>query len=644
MAQRELATTTRDGHGQRHRVPAPPRLGTGAGYGLAVALPLLAYAVQRGAPHLFDATPFLMLSLAPPAVAWLAGGWPAVVATVFASVLGGIFVHGSGGPGTAAGVLFASFPFLPSAAIGATLGWLVRVGFEERERSAQALLESEQLYRTLFELSPYGVALMAPDGRFSAFNTAAHEGLGYTRDEFSRLTVGDLEAEEDPAELRRHIEAIQATGAGDFVGHHRTKSGEVRERRVQVRTVTIRDQKLQLTTWLDETDRRRLEEQLAESQKLESVGRLAGGVAHDFNNLLTVVICCTEAMREDQAAGRRVAPEDVEAIRGAGERARQLTRQLLAFARRQIVVPEVLDLNGIVVGSERLLGRVLGEDVALTTRLAPDLWPVRCDPAQVEQVILNLAVNARDAMPDGGHLEIATANVTVRGSPPLPTLSDGDWIRLTVRDSGTGMSPEVKSHLFEPFFTTKPRGRGTGLGLATVYGIVRQSGGHIGVDSDPARGSTFEIYLPRGTATGPVRPPPVEEAAPRFGGNVLLVEDDAAVLEVASRALREGGFRVLAAGGAGDAMELAARSPGPVDVLVTDVVMPGVNGKTLAEELRRRRPDLKVLYVSGYPDEILGRHGVLEPGVELLAKPFTPEVLVARVGALMSGPSGPPPR
>ncbi|MEY2668588.1 MAG: hypothetical protein RJA59_1226, partial [Pseudomonadota bacterium] len=511
-------------------------------------------------------------------------------------------------------------------------------------RSAQALRESEQLYRTLFELSPYGVALMEPDGRFSAFNTSAHEGLGYTREEFARLTVADLEAEEDPDEIRRHIETIQSTGADDFVGHHRTKSGEVRERRVQVRTVTIRDRKVQLTTWFDDTERRSLEERLAESQKLESIGRLAGGVAHDFNNLLTVVICCTEAMREDQAAGRRIDPEDVEAIRGAGERARQLTRQLLAFARRQIVVPEVLDLNGIVAGSERLLGRVLGEDVALTTRLAPDLWTVRCDPAQVEQVILNLAVNARDAMPDGGRLEISTANVAVHGNPPLPTLTDGDWVRLTLRDSGTGMSPEVKSHLFEPFFTTKPRGRGTGLGLATVYGIVRQSGGHIGVDSDPARGSTFEIYLPRGTAAAPARPPAVEEPASRFGGNVLLVEDDAAVREVASRALREGGFQVLAAGGAGDAMELAARSPGPVDVLVTDVVMPGVNGKTLAEELRRRRPDLRVLYVSGYPDEILGRHGVLEPGVELLAKPFTPDALVARVGALMSGSSAPSPR
>jgi len=635
--------TPSGGHGQRHRIPTPPHLGVLAAYGLALALPLLAFAIQRAAPGLFERTPFLLLALGLPVIGWAAGPRPSVVAVVWSSLLGWLFLFLSADPTHRSGAIFAALAFVPVAALVAFLGSLVRWGFQEREQSAQALREGEHLYRTLFDLSPYGVALMAPDGRFVAFNTAAHRDLGYTREEFTRLTVADLEAEEDPAELRRHIEAIQATGAGDFTGHHRTKSGEVRERRVQVRTVTIGDQVLQLTTWLDETERRRLEEQLAESQRLESVGRLAGGVAHDFNNLLTVVLCCTEAMREDLAAGRGVDPDDVEAVRGAGERARDLTRQLLTFARRQIVAPTVLDLNGVVAGSERLLRRVLGEDVTLSTRLAPGLWSVRCDPAQVEQVILNLAVNARDAMPDGGHLDIATANVPVEGAPPLPAMAAGDWVRLTLRDSGTGMSPEVKAHLFEPFFTTKAEGRGTGLGLATVYGIVKQSGGHIRVESDVASGSAFEIYLPRGPDTVLPGASRIEPRAARFSGSVLLVEDDAGVREVAARALREGGFLVLAAGGAGEAMELAARSPGPVDVLVTDVVMPGVNGKTLAEELRRRRPDLRVLFVSGYPDDIIGRHGVLEPGVEFLSKPFTPAALVARVGGLMTGASDPPP-
>ena len=624
-------------------MPAPPRLPAAVAYAVALAIPLVAFALQLGFPRLFEKTPFLLLSLAPPAVAWAAGGGPAVAAVVLSSVLGGLFLSRLGAVDPATGVLFSALPLLPASAVGGALGWLARLGFEERERSAHALRESENLYRTLFDLSPYGVALMAPDGRFVAFNASAHRDLGYTREEFTRLTVADLEAEEDPAEIRRHIDTIQASGADDFTGHHRTRSGEVRERRVQVRTVTIGDQVLQLTTWLDETERRRLEAQLAESQRLESVGRLAGGVAHDFNNLLTVVLCCTEGMREDLASGRPVDREDVEGIGVAGERARDLTRQLLAFARKQIVAPEVLDLNAIVGASERLLRRVLGEDVTLSTRLSPGLWRVRCDPAQVEQVILNLAVNARDAMPDGGRLQIETANVPAGGLPRLPDLAGADWVRLTVRDSGTGMSPEVKAHLFEPFFTTKPTGQGTGLGLATVYGIVKQSGGQIHVESDPARGTGFDVLLPRLMEEDVAAPGRVDGGAARFGGNVLLVEDDAGVREVAARALREGGFQVLDAGGAGDAMELATRSPGPVDVLVTDVVMPGMNGKALADELRRRRPALKVLFVSGYPDDIIGRHGVLDPGVEILPKPFTPAALVARVGALMSAASALPP-
>ncbi len=610
-------------------------------YAIAAGLPLFAFSIQLATPGLFESTPFLLLSLAPPIVAWAAGVGPAVASVILSALLGGLFLTRIGDVGPGIGVLVAAIPLLPAAAVGGFLGWLVRVGFEEREQSARALRESEHLYRTLFELSPYGVALMAPDGKFVAFNTAAHRDLGYTREEFARLGVADLEAEEDPAEIRHHIDEIQSRGADDFIGHHRTRSGEVRERRVQVRTVTIRDQVLQLTTWLDETERRRLEAQLAESQKLESVGRLAGGVAHDFNNLLTVVLCCADAMRDDLAGGRAVDQDDVEAIRGAGERARDLTRQLLAFARKQIVAPAVLDLNGIVAGSERLLRRVLGEDITLSTRLAPGLWTIRCDPSQVEQVILNLAVNARDAMPDGGHLEIATANVAVEGAPPVAGMASGDWVRLGLGDSGTGMSPEVKAHIFEPFFTTKPRGQGTGLGLATVYGIVKQSGGHIRVVTDPTRGTDFEIFLPRADEVKAPAPGRSLERTGRFSGCVLLVEDDAGVREVAARALRAGGFQVLAAAGAGEAMELAARSPGPVDVLVTDVVMPGVNGKALAEDLRRRRPELRILYVSGYPEDIIGRHGVLDPGVEFLAKPFTPATLVDRVGFLMGAPTPP---
>jgi CheY-like chemotaxis protein len=240
-------------------------------------------------------------------------------------------------------------------------------------------------------------------------------------------------------------------------------------------------------------------------------------------------------------------------------------------------------------------------------------------------------------MPEGGHLLLDTANVKAGEAPPHPVLAAGDWVRLSVHDSGAGMAPEVKAHLFEPFFTTKPAGRGTGLGLATVYGIVKQSGGHIRVESDPSHGTTFDIFLPRCIAAPAPRPDLAEGRVRRAAGTVLLVEDDAGVREVAARALRDGGYRVLAASGAGEAMELAARAPGPVDILVTDVVMPGVNGKALAQELLLRLPSMRVLYVSGYADDILGRHGVLEPGLEFLAKPFTPESLVSKVGTVLDG-------
>jgi two-component system cell cycle sensor histidine kinase/response regulator CckA len=737
---------------------APP-----AAYALAVAIPLAALGLQLAARELFVLTPFLLLSLSTPLVAWAAGPGPAVLTVLVATSFGYVFLRGSPNASQASGAFLAALTYLPVAALLGVLGGLVRAGVRDRHSSARALREREHLYRTLFDLAPYGVALVANDGRMVAFNAHAHEELGYTREEFEKIGIAELEAEEDQEEIRRHIEKIQATGADDFIGHHRTKSGQVRETRVQVRTVKIGDEILQLTTWRDETEerrarrelernerrfraliekandmivlldgvgrirfwspssaealgwtaeevlgrdaremthpedlarlegvlmrvgsapgatgveslrlrhkdgswrlvesrgrnliddpavegivvnsrdvteQRRLEHQLAESQKLESVGRLAGGVAHDFNNLLTVVLCCTDTMREDLAAGRAVNAEDVDNVRGAGERARDLTRQLLAFARRQIVSPDVIDLNETVRGSEKLLRRVLGEDVVLSTRLQPALWPVRCDPAQIEQVILNLAVNARDALPEGGHLLLDTANVKVGNEPPHPAMTAGDWVRLSVQDTGTGMTPEVKAHLFEPFFTTKPKGRGTGLGLATVYGIVQQSGGHIKAESDPAQGTTFDIYLPRSLAEVAARPDPVEDAVRRGIGTVLLVEDDAGVRAVASRALREGGYRVLAAAGAGEAMELAARAPGPVDILVTDVVMPGVNGKALAEELQRRCPSMRVLFVSGYAEDILGRHGVLEPGVEFLPKPFTPSALVSKVAAVVRG-------
>ncbi|HEX7624013.1 MAG TPA: ATP-binding protein, partial [Anaeromyxobacteraceae bacterium] len=367
----------------------------------------------------------------------------------------------------------------------------------------------------------------------------------------------------------------------------------------------------------------------------------AGGVAHDFNNLLTVILSCSDALQDDLRAGRPAVLEDAEQIRAAGDRARELTGQLLAFARRQVTAPVPLDLNDAVRSSERLLRRVLGEDVQLTVELEPRLWTVVCDPVQLEQIILNLAVNARDAMPRGGSLALRTRNILVDSTH---TARDGEarageWVRLTVQDSGAGMGPEVLAHLFEPFFTTKPKGSGTGLGLATVYGIVSQAEGHLHVRSAVGQGTTVEVCLPRRIAVA-LRPRPAVAASAAGGTEtVLAVEDDPLVREIMARALRSGGYQVLVAGSGVEALEKAGRLQGRLHLLVTDVVMPGLDGRALADELRRRDPGVRVLYLSGYTQDVISHHGVLDTGVELLPKPFTAVALLAKVRAVLDAPA-----
>ncbi|MFL5299982.1 MAG: ATP-binding protein, partial [Anaeromyxobacteraceae bacterium] len=385
----------------------------------------------------------------------------------------------------------------------------------------------------------------------------------------------------------------------------------------------------------DVTEQRLLEEHSWQAQKLESIGRLAGGVAHDFNNLLTVILSCADALDEDVRAGAPANAEDIHEIRAAGRRASELTRQLLAFARKQVIAPVPLDLNAVVRGSEKLLRRVLGEDVELVVKLQEGLWSTRCDAGQLEQVIVNLVVNARDALPRGGRITVETSNVHAhQAGARAPDARD--HVRLVVRDAGTGMSPEVKAHLFEPFFTTKAQGRGTGLGLATVYGIVKQSDGSVHVESEPGVGTAVEIWLPRSGDAAAIAPPaPPAAVVLRGTERLLVVEDDPHVREVTVRSLRGGGYDVLVAQSGEEALALDAAKACDVRLLVTDVVMPGVDGRALAEDLLRRHPALRVLYVSGYPQDALADGGVLAPGVELLPKPFTPAALLARVRAVL---------
>ncbi|MBX3399372.1 MAG: PAS domain S-box protein [Gemmataceae bacterium] len=392
-----------------------------------------------------------------------------------------------------------------------------------------------------------------------------------------------------------------------------------------------------LGSHIDLTDRRKLEKQLQQVQKIEAVGQLAGGVAHDFNNLLTVINGYSELLLD------RLADNDpmrglLQEIHRAGDRAGALTRQLLAFSRQQVVEPQVLSLNSIVIDTEKMLRRLIGEDILLATNLAPNLGKVRVDPGQIEQVLVNLAVNARDAMPRGGHLTLETMAVTLDANycRAYSDLVPGEYILLAVSDNGTGMDEATQSRIFEPFFTTKPVGHGTGLGLATVHGIVKQSRGHVAVYSEPGHGTTFKVYLPKVSAAAST-PRIVAAPAPMPPGTetVLLVEDENAVRALGRHILRNCGYVVLDSANGKDALRFAETHPGPIHLLISDVVMPHLGGRELAERYTRIRPESRVLFLSGYTDDAVIRHGVIEAEFAFLQKPFTPSALAQKVRTVL---------
>jgi len=391
---------------------------------------------------------------------------------------------------------------------------------------------------------------------------------------------------------------------------------------------------------VDVSERRQLEDELRQAQKMEAVGRLAGGIAHDFNNLLTVIMGQTQLLR---LRGERPTPPDGEValIEKAAERAAELTRQLVAFSRKQVLQPKVIDLNAVVNHMGAMLRRVIGERIELVMSLKPRLWRVKADPGQVEQVIMNLALNARDAMPAGGRLTMTTTNVTVEATSQRQRAlaPPGAYVALTVSDTGCGMDAQTQSRVFEPFFTTKEIGRGAGLGLSTVYGIVNQSGGAIRVDSEPGGGSTFTIYLAR--VDDPI--PPLEPRRPaiealRGSETILVVEDEDEVRDVVLQALGINGYSVLQARDGREALAIADRQPGPIHLLVTDVVMPHMNGRELAEQLSPRRPEMKVLYMSGYTNDFVRSPSAGDQQTAFLQKPFSCETLGQKVrGVLDAG-------
>jgi PAS domain S-box-containing protein len=514
----------------------------------------------------------------------------------------------------------------------------------DREAVAGALRTSEERLRLFVEHAPAAIAMLDRDLRYLAVSRRWFEDYRLPQRDLVGLSHYEVfpEVPERWREIHQRClggaaerceeEAFRrADGTVDWIRWDvrpwRDGGGAIRGLIIFTEQITARKEA--------EARARAAEEALQQSRKLESVGRLAGGVAHDFNNLLTVILSGAAALRDDLAAGRPAEREYVEEIHAAGERARDLTRQLLAFARKQVIAPVPLDLNEVVRGTEKLLRRVLGEDVELRVELAEGLWPTRADPGQIEQVILNLAVNARDAMPRGGALLVATCNVPGAGEGGPP--GAGDAVSLRVRDTGVGMTPAVKAHAFEPFFTTKRTGEGTGLGLSTVHGIVHQCGGEVRLESEPDRGATFDLRFPRcaAAAAPPARAAP---AGTRRGSEtVLVVEDDPQVRDVTVRALRGAGHRVLEAATGDEALALAGGGERPA-LVVTDVVMPGLDGRALVDELRRRHGgDLRALFVSGYTQDVIHHHGVLDSGVDFLPKPFTPATLIARVRAVLDG-------
>jgi PAS domain S-box-containing protein len=513
----------------------------------------------------------------------------------------------------------------------------------DHKRHEEALRHSEARYRSLVQSAVYGIYRASIEGKFLDVNPALIHMLGYDSAEEVVKLDPQREVFLEPAAHAHLMQEFQRTGKLD--------SAEVRWKRKDGTPITVRlsgrsaaavdecDAALEIIAE-DITERRALEDQFRQAQKMEAVGRLAGGVAHDFNNLLMVVSGYTEVMLEELGEENPLLPK-VQAIQQAADRATTLTRQLLAFSRKQLLELKVVDVNAIVADMERLLRPLIGENIDLTTRLTPNVGHTRADAGQLEQVIMNLVVNAKDAMPTGGRILLQTSQEeldAVRREHSL--IQPGSYILLSVSDTGAGMDKETQSRIFEPFFTTKEKGKGTGLGLSTVYGIVKQSGGYIFAHSETGSGTTFRIYLPR-VADPPGQPGVTKHAQAPTGGSetVLLVEDEESVRELVRETLQSKGYTVMEASDGINGMKVAETFDGKIDILITDVVMPGMSGRELAQRVAASRPSIKVLYLSGYTEDAIIHEGVLDPGTAFLQKPFTLQALARKVRDVLHGES-----
>jgi PAS domain S-box-containing protein len=516
----------------------------------------------------------------------------------------------------------------------------------ERKKAEESLGNSERRLRAFFETSNAGIIEIDATGHLVRANEAFCAMTGFTASELDRKEVREIIFPEDMELFLARWREL-ASGRADRSHtelRYRRKDGTSLWTLGNVVVLSRDDSGAPVAcsaVVIDLTERKRLEDHLQRAQKMEAIGQLAGGVAHDFNNLLTVINGYSEILLASHS-GQDGTNDAVTAIRDAGERAARLTRQLLAFSRKAIVEPKVLDLNELIGATTRMLSRLVGEDVTLVTELGEGLAAVRADAGQIEQVILNLAVNARDAMPKGGRLTISTDEIDIGAGEDWDgeALGPGRHVRLRVADTGSGMTEEVRARLFEPFFTTKGIGRGTGLGLATVYGIVRQANGHVSVDSTLGAGTVFTVLLPAVTASVVVAATEVRASA-RGTETILLVEDEDAVRALTRRILERQGYTLLEAADGREALRIADAHAGPIDLLLTDVVMPNLGGRDLAEAVRARRPETRVLYMSGFTDDAVVRHGVSVAADALLQKPFTPIALTRKVRSILDGSSSP---
>ena len=510
----------------------------------------------------------------------------------------------------------------------------------ERRRAEEELRKNESMLRLLFEYNPLPTWLYEIDSlKFLRVNQAATQLYGYSAQEFAHMNVLEIRPEEQRAKAASYLCELGADAEEHEFWLHRAKDGRTFEVETISHELKYAGKRVRLVVAQDISERRQLEGQLRQAQKMEAVGRLAGGVAHDFNNLLMVIKGHTELLLNALEPAEQITRK-IEQIDKSADRATALTRQLLAFSRMQVLQPQILNLNTIIDEMGKLLPRMIGEDIELLIRTDADLGTVRADASQMEQVIMNLAVNARDAMPNGGKLVIETANAELDHGylTTHPLMKAGPYIQLVVTDSGTGMDAETQAHIFEPFFTTKEKGKGTGLGLATVYGIVKQSGGFIWVYSEVGKGTSFKIYLPRlDQAEEHVNVPHNNKELPMGSETVLLAEDEQDVREIAREFLESGGYRVIEAKDGAEAIQLAAKHGSQIHLLVTDMVMPGMTGQELAVQLQSEYPGLSVVFMSGYSEHAATEMADADPNVRLLTKPFSRAAILRTVGEILRG-------